>query len=1701
MRNIVRWIVIGCIACLFGVFLSCKSDTPVPASPDASDQVAHISGKVMVPADSGVSLEGLYVKVEDTGTVVRTDSTGSFLVSGLTPGKTYTLYVSTDPLTNVTAKDLVSQAPENVETPNSSWGALLKDIAARMDAYEESVSLTRNGSISGKVILAGKGADANGGIMAYIPGTSFLAISADDGTYTISGVPQGIHKVKFSNAGYVSKTVEDIRLYAANDASEAPSATVADQTLLSAYGSVVGTATLYGETDFSGITILLRSTETTNDSYTGSTAADGSFAINGINPGSYTALLTHSGFASLETAPFTIDASVENEIPESLVLYTSLATITGTVTLEGKEDHAGISILMEGADGVNASTVTNTSGSFSKQVKPGTYRVTASCPGFASVSRFDIVANANSESQIVFPPLTSAFGSISGLVQQPFALVSLIPQGTTVPLQTLESGSDGSYGFSAVEPGSYTVAVSKQGYVSQQITDVMVSQGTETRLDPISLLLATGTIKGNAAMEGVSVSLTLEGQSAPVATTLSGADGSYQFALVEPGVYTVVFAKDGYVTQQKANNSIAQASVVTVNADTFIPSEGGISGQVVLSGSSDNSGVQVIVTSRTNPQVSKSTLSVQDGSYAIAGLVAGQYTVSMVKAGFVTDNSKMVTVELGSMTQIPLVTLVNEKVTVKGAVTLSGAATHEGVSILLRNSSESRQYTASTDQKGSYTINDVVPDVYTVFASKDGYASATSDRFTISPSVDKMVPNMTLDVAVRSITGSVKLELRSDYSGALITATNIQDDSLVYSALSNSEGAYSLAGMRPGEYILTISSTGYNTVTLPTVDVLSGSTKQLDSVEVKIARGTISGVATLEGRSSHAGITVELLQGNDVYDTKTTNEAGEYDFSVPAGNYSGVRYTKEDFAPKSKSISLALFANNKIAVGNEMLTAISNTVQGTVDVLTTDDESSVTVSFDGHPELGKVATSSDGGFSFLHVPVGSYTMRFTRENCSDVTVLVQVEAKDVIDLGKVSVTPNTGSITGKVNLIHGTSLKDILVTVDMKGKELSTKTDASGRYEIGGVSIASEYTVRYSKDGWDEKTQTITPQLKLLEVREMPEIALEDTTAPVLGPVVINNGANTAADKQVVLHFNVTETGSGTSKVMVTYDNRFDETVTKYAYSPDMPWTLPASNGKKTIYVQVVDASGNASNIVSASVTLTDQKHEVKGVLSGDDLHWTKEQSPYLVTGNLLVQKTDALTIDPGVDVQFAGDYYLKVEGTMQAIGTQSEKISFSGVDDGENNWGYIKDENGGTELAYTAISGLKSGLQGKMLVRNSTIVSSSMALGSGTESYNETYFSGTIRESEIKGKIGTGEATLIRNTIALDDASFNETTLSGNVITGARVSMTDCVGENNKVKGDTVQMVRTGMRYTTFDGGTIGLGGDRYGNPDPGGLFDHCVFEECTFSAFAPAIVRASSMIGCGDIVISTQRSQIEELDMRGNFWGYDKTRIFNERSSDNVSFIKDFYDDFNLTKVVFDTYQATPIDGAGYQGDSYYPKTSSATVYAIGDTGPAGGLVFYDKGYYSEGWRYLEAKSSPLGEYVFAYYRPTATSTYLKTGTGYAIGAGKLNTEMLVETMGEKPYSQQTGEDTVTEYAAKVALDHTEGGYDDWFLPSRDELDQIYRNLHRNGKGNFADSYCWSSSENYYADAAWFQYFSDGYQNNNIRYLTYSVCLVRAF
>jgi hypothetical protein len=69
---------------------------------------------------------------------------------------------------------------------------------------------------------------------------------------------------------------------------------------------------------------------------------------------------------------------------------------------------------------------------------------------------------------------------------------------------------------------------------------------------------------------------------------------------------------------------------------------------------------------------------------------------------------------------------------------------------------------------------------------------------------------------------------------------------------------------------------------------------------------------------------------------------------------------------------------------------------------------------------------------------------------------------------------------------------------------------------------------------------------------------------------------------------------------------------------------------------------------------------EFKGIINADTT-WTKANSPYSLTGNVLVNQGITLKIEAGVTVIFKSDYDIHVNGTLVAEGTTNDPIVFSG--------------------------------------------------------------------------------------------------------------------------------------------------------------------------------------------------------------------------------------------------------------------------------------------------------------------------------------------------------------------------------------------------------------------------------------------------------
>ena len=146
-------------------------------------------------------------------------------------------------------------------------------------------------------------------------------------------------------------------------------------------------------------------------------------------------------------------------------------------------------------------------------------------------------------------------------------------------------------------------------------------------------------------------------------------------------------------------------------------------------------------------------------------------------------------------------------------------------------------------------------------------------------------------------------------------------------------------------------------------------------------------------------------------------------------------------------------------------------------------------------------------------------------------------------------------------------------------------------------------------------------------------------------------------------------------------------------------------------------------------------------------------------------------------------------------------------------------------------------------------------------------------------------------------------------------------------------------------------------------------------------------------------------------------------------------------------------------------------------------GGIIFYVDETGNNG---LIAAREDVGQAAWG-----CPSILINGADGEGIGSGFENTLAIVRDCNDPG--------TAAELCENLVLN----GFDDWFLPSKEELNQLY--LHRKTVGGFSDelnSAYWSSTEYENSFAAWRQLFTD-FPEQTIydKYNVYNVRPIRRF
>jgi len=265
--------------------------------------------------------------------------------------------------------------------------------------------------------------------------------------------------------------------------------------------------------------------------------------------------------------------------------------IAGTVTsaVDGSAISGATVELLQGGVAIYTLT-TDASGGYGAEVDAGTYDVQCSRSGYVT----------QTQAGVVIPPDTLVV--VNFVLQQATGLTGRVTRAATgtaisgatltlsqggIVMYTTSSGPDGGYSIETAA-GTYDVACSAAGYVDQQRTGIIISEG---RLTVLNFALAdSAQIRGTITraldgdpIEGAAVKLYEQRSGRLLASTLSEADGTYAIDRnLAAGTVSVEVSKTGYITQGALITLTAGQSYVLDFALVLAPTR--VQGQITRAG-------------------------------------------------------------------------------------------------------------------------------------------------------------------------------------------------------------------------------------------------------------------------------------------------------------------------------------------------------------------------------------------------------------------------------------------------------------------------------------------------------------------------------------------------------------------------------------------------------------------------------------------------------------------------------------------------------------------------------------------------------------------------------------------------------------------------------------------------------------------------------------------------------------------------------------------------------------------------------------------------------------------------------------------------------------------------------------------------------------------------------------------------------------
>ena len=632
---------------------------------------------------------------------------------------------------------------------------------------------------------------------------------------------------------------------------------------------------------------------------------------------------------------------------------------------------------------------------------------------------------------------SSIGGTISGAVQG----------GVTVTLggaasATTRTDASGSYSFTGLAAGSYTLTPGLEGYsFTPPARSIAVAGANLSSEDftsapaPASSFTLSGNVSG-PARSGVTVALGGAGG----AVTTTDAAGNYSFPGLGQGSYTVTPSQAGGYRFSPPSLSVPVTDADVGGLDFAESGAYAISGVVTSSGA-PLPGVLLSLngtaTATTGATGSYSFGSLPDGTYSVAPSLAG-YSFLPVSSSVTVAGANVAGSDFAATPDATPTFVLSGSVSgaVKQGVTLSLSGPESGSTV--------------TDSNGSFSFPSIPNGTYSLTPSlAGGYLFSPPSR-SVTVSGANVGGQSFTDAGAYTLSGTVTRS-GSGLAGVTVTLNGAT------ATTTDSSGNYSFPGLPNGTYGVVPSLAGYSfTPVSLSVSVAGQASAGNDFAATPSAGSTYTLSGSVSGAVAQG---VQVTLGGAASATATTDSSGNYSFpGLANGSYTVTpSLAGYVFTPGSASVTVNGANVGGLSFTDSLVTyAISGTVSGAV-------AQGVTVTLGGAGS-GSAVTDASGSYSFPGLANGSYTVTpslagyaFAPASLSPVVAGASVAGENFT----ATAIALTYSISGSVS---GTESAGVTVTLTGTASA-ATSTDASGSYSFPGLSNGS-YTVTPSLAGY-----------------------------------------------------------------------------------------------------------------------------------------------------------------------------------------------------------------------------------------------------------------------------------------------------------------------------------------------------------------------------------------------------------------------------------------------------------------------------------------------------------------------------------------------------------------------------------------------------------------------------------------------------------